>query len=583
MGAVHSGTSALLASLAVCLAASLPFIQTLQSYFLSDDFGLVQLFSKKPTFHFLSLFTRPWTDGIYGIQPDELRPMLALSYQIDSLWGASWPTGYHLSSVALHALNSLLVLAIARRAGGLGLPAATFAGLLFAVLPIHAETVAWISGRADSIPALFYLSAFLAYATWRTKPVPSGWVYAVSVAAFFLALFSKQSAITMLGTLGMYDLLVMRRPVRFSWAWPRPYLPFAALTLGYLGLRYLLFGNVVREHEVTTGTLASFASRQAVFLKTLVLGSPLVEFEFITAELASAGLALTWLGIAVALLMVLAEVRQSRVLNPKRLSPGALSLGTGESGLNTRDPASWPVRGRLLFFGPVWWLICIAPLAVTYNSPRHLYLPSVGVAVGLGVLFHVLWLERRRIGRFAVVLCATALVLASMLALERWVASWRSSADISARISQDVQRELSAAPAGSLLIVGAPVVGANRSIHIWLWMWASPFALQPPFMPAGLAERVSLVEPPDVYCCSREQWLARTRLAVTTWSARQEHPPAIMLRWDAWSGALVRRSELDQPGLRSQVLSLADAASPRDMCERLDAILGTIGHSCETS
>src|SRR5262245_32077138 len=79
----------LAAVLAVCLAAAVPFASTLNSYFLADDFGLIQLFSDKPPLHFLSLFSRPWVEGIYGEAPDELRPIVGVSYQIDALWGAA--------------------------------------------------------------------------------------------------------------------------------------------------------------------------------------------------------------------------------------------------------------------------------------------------------------------------------------------------------------------------------------------------------------------------------------------------------------------------------------------------------------
>lgn len=156
-----------IAALAVAAAAILPLLSTLDAYFIADDFGLIQLFSNKPPLHFLTLFTTPWTETIYGPPADELRPTVQLSYQIDSLWGAGNPFGYHLGSIALHTANALLVLAIARGLARLPWPAATFAGMVFALMPVQAEVGAWISGRADSIPAAFYLGSLLAYGLWR--------------------------------------------------------------------------------------------------------------------------------------------------------------------------------------------------------------------------------------------------------------------------------------------------------------------------------------------------------------------------------------------------------------------------------
>src|SRR5215204_3958881 len=191
------------ALLLVSLVVTLPYLGTLGGYFTGDDFGFVQLYAKERfPVNDLSLFWIDWSQGVWGKPLDELRPTQALSYWLDSHWGAASPTAYHVTNIVIHVLNSLLVLGIGR-AAGLSLLAATFAGSFFAVLAIHAEAVAWITGRADSLPALMYLLTFLAYALWRRSG--TRWLYGLSLAAFFLALYSKQSAITMVGTLVLYD------------------------------------------------------------------------------------------------------------------------------------------------------------------------------------------------------------------------------------------------------------------------------------------------------------------------------------------------------------------------------------------
>ncbi len=154
-------------AVATVAAAVLPFLPALGVYFTGDDFGLVRLFSHKPPPHFLTLFTSSWTEDIYGRVLDELRPLVALSYQMDSVWGAANPGGSHASNLAYHVVNALLVLGLGRAVCGLRWASAGLAAVLFAVLPIHTPAVAWISGRADSIPAAFYVGAFLLWALWR--------------------------------------------------------------------------------------------------------------------------------------------------------------------------------------------------------------------------------------------------------------------------------------------------------------------------------------------------------------------------------------------------------------------------------
>ena len=100
-------------------------------------------------------------------------------------------------------------MAIAMRAAALGVPAAMFAGLVFVLLPVHAESVAWITGRVDSMPALFYLASFLAYVVSGKEG--SRRLYVWLLVLFFVALFTKQNTITMVVTLVGYDVIVGRR------------------------------------------------------------------------------------------------------------------------------------------------------------------------------------------------------------------------------------------------------------------------------------------------------------------------------------------------------------------------------------
>ena len=544
--------------LAVGLAASLPFLSAVRAYFIGDDFGLVWLLSNKPTFHVFTLFHRAWTESIYGIVPDELRPTLALSYQVDSLLGPGNPVGYHLGNIAQHVACALLVYAIGARVVGLPRLGATFAAALFAVLPIQPDTVAWISGRADSLPALFYLAAFLAFALWRrsARTTTGGWRYlALSSLALFLALFTKQSAITLIATLLAYDLLVERRPIRLRLAWLAPYLPCLALTIGYVLLRKVLFDNVVREQELLPGWQLDFLERQGNYINTLLVGSSLTA-RFVPPELILPGQVATWVGLAGALLLTLWQTVQ----------------------VHRGRASAW--LGPLLFFGPIWWLIQVVPLVVTYDSPRHLYLAAVGPCLVAALLLQALWQAEQRPRRLAGSALGVALLLGSLALMQKPLANWNHSASVSEKMRSDLWREAQAAPANSLIVVGAPMVGRSRFYHTWLWMWSAPFAYQPPFMPGDLTQQRLLIEPPDVYCCLRPQWEVRTRATLDRWLA-QAPGPAIVLRWSPQDGELFRETDADDPSLARELRLIAQAPTWVEMCQRLDGILlGTIGISC---
>ena len=121
-----------------------------------------------------------------------------------------------------------------------------FAATIFVLLPVHGETVAWITGRVDSMPALFYMLAFWAFARWRDTGSRSRGRSALSLALLFVALFTKQTTITLVGDPGglgpggpgLADAAVAARPR----------LPAVRAVDGaYLALRLGLFGQVVRE------------------------------------------------------------------------------------------------------------------------------------------------------------------------------------------------------------------------------------------------------------------------------------------------------------------------------------------------
>ena len=90
------------------------------------------------------------------------------------------------------------------------------AGILFVLLPNQAETVAWITGRVDSMPAFFYVASFVTYVRWRGSG--GARLYMWSVFWCFVALLSKQTTITLGPALVLYDVMVARRPIALHMA-----------------------------------------------------------------------------------------------------------------------------------------------------------------------------------------------------------------------------------------------------------------------------------------------------------------------------------------------------------------------------
>jgi dolichyl-phosphate-mannose--protein O-mannosyl transferase len=87
---------------------------------------------------------------------------LRLNY---SVFGEN-PMGWHLTTVAAHAVATAMVFRIALRVLRVRSQAA-IAGLFFAVHPVHVENVSWVSGVVDPLLVIFFLASFLCYLNFR--------------------------------------------------------------------------------------------------------------------------------------------------------------------------------------------------------------------------------------------------------------------------------------------------------------------------------------------------------------------------------------------------------------------------------
>ena len=522
---------------AVCLAACLPYLRTISDYFVQDDFGVVQLLAQKPWSTFPRWFTMPWMEDIWGYIPDEIRPFPAFSYQVTALRGAGAPEGHHLLNIALHAANALLVLGLARCVAGLRTGGAAFAGVAFGLLPVAAESVAWITGRVDTMPALFYVASFLAYARWRQAGQErTVSLYLWSLGWFFLALFSKQNTITMVPALLAYDVVLARRPVRASWAWLRPYIPFVLLTAGFLGLRYLVLGEVLRESQLSSARMAEFGTVATRHLQRIVFGG----VGSIPGP--AAALAGIW-GVATAVSLARADTAgRDRVLR------------------------------ALLYFGVIWLALGIAPaLAAGYESPRHAYLASVGWAVVLGAAFEVVWsasparqLEPR--SWRAVTALGAALILGGYtVGLHRTVSDWNRRAAVSHLAAAELERQVLEAPAGTLVLVGAPVSS---------WEWAAPFVARPPYAASDLTSRAFILTPRALDCCRGRHWEDRVRKDLQAWASRPGG--AILALYVTETGEVRRLTGGEDPELVLLVQVLPEIATGDALDGALTDVLRTL-------
>jgi hypothetical protein len=163
--------------------------------------------------------------------------MVRLSWALDhALWG-SWTAGYHATNLCLHGAAGVLLVALLRRAA-LPAPAALLGALAWVAHPLAASVTAWVSARGDSLMAIFYLAALLAFSA-PGPPTRRSFVTLALLSA--LALGTKEMAASLPLAALLLDRVLLPRPDRALRR--RRLAVVAAVTAAYLVFWALLFAG----------------------------------------------------------------------------------------------------------------------------------------------------------------------------------------------------------------------------------------------------------------------------------------------------------------------------------------------------
>jgi tetratricopeptide (TPR) repeat protein len=394
--------------LLVVLAAVLPFLGTLGNEPVLDD-GWAAL--DNPLVWKLGNAGRIFQE-LYGYAGDPTvrgpyRPLTTLSYALNWAVHGRWTPGFHAVNVALHALASLLVLALARRlfraagevtagreagvasaevmaaAGPSGRweRPALLAALLFAVHPCHVEAVATIFGRTEPLSAAFALGALWLALGWREAP----WRLPAAVLVLSAGVLSKEIALV---TPALFLLAALAAPggaglqaaPGVATAAGRRALAQAAGVAGALSLSVIpyLLGKGTDLAALPNARWFGDAPGSAV---ALTMSRVMGEYWRILAFP-------TFLGGDFAY--------AARLPTIHRPTPGFLVataawlalLGLGAWLLRSRGPRRAPLAGA----GILWTFVGLLPVMQIIPvgvllAERLLYLPSVGFCLAAAALF----------------------------------------------------------------------------------------------------------------------------------------------------------------------------------------------------
>ena len=182
-----SGPQSLLA-LTLGLLVAVSFFPAYQAGFVWDDV----VFTEEPVIRSTSGLKNIWLSPADIQNEGHYWPVTYTTFWLEhKLWGLA-PLGYHIVNVLLHLANVLLLW---RLLGRLSVPGAWIAAAVYAVHPLHVESVVWVIERKDVLSGLFYLGSLLTYIRFvETRRWPA---YALALALFVAGLLSKSVIVTL--------------------------------------------------------------------------------------------------------------------------------------------------------------------------------------------------------------------------------------------------------------------------------------------------------------------------------------------------------------------------------------------------
>lgn len=341
------------------LCAVLPYANTLFNSFVYDDNTQVLHNPYIQNFrHLREIFTTTvWSYvGAQGVT-NYYRPLMTFGYLICYQLFGPLAFGFHLASVALHAASVCALFLVTGRLFEDRRVAFVAAGL-FALHPVHTESVAWVAAVTDLQLTFFYLLTFGCYLrVARPGGGRSGRAQLAMVLSFILTMLAKEQALTLPLVATIYEHFCRADHAKTTWREKLArYLLLWMLAVAYLLFRIRFFGALAPVLQISDLTWYQ------TFLSAVTLAG---QYAW----------KLLW---PVNLCAFYVFRRSTTLLDPRVLAGlGALLLAA------LIFVALWR-RARMASFGLIWMLVTLLPvlnprwLAANVFAERYLYLPSVG-------------------------------------------------------------------------------------------------------------------------------------------------------------------------------------------------------------
>jgi Flp pilus assembly protein TadD len=324
------------------------------------------------------------------------------------------PGPHHLVNVLFHAVNTVLLFLLLLRMTGAHWQS-VFVAALFALHPLHVESVAWVAERKDVLSAFFWMVTLLLYAWYVERP--GRWRYLLTLGAFGLGLMAKPMLVT---------------------------LPFVLLLLDYWPLGRLQFGQAgpmmqQGPRPAVVKPLPRLLWEKVPFIALSAASSIVTLYAQTKAVASIRAVPITFRAVNALWAYVLYLVKMVWPLNLAVIYPlpptltiaQGLFAGAFVGGVSIAVIRS-AKRHPYFLVGWLWYIVMLIPVIGLVQvgsqsmADRYTYLPLIGIFIMLAWGMRIV-AGNDRVRRAAVSAAAIALILACMVCTWFQLGYWKSS------------------------------------------------------------------------------------------------------------------------------------------------------------
>ena len=337
-------------------------------------------------------------------------PLTWLSHMLDvQLFGVD-AGAHHVVNAVFHVANMLLLFVVLRRMTGASGRSAVVAAL-FAVHPLHVESVAWVSERKDVLSTFFWMLTLIAYVRYVERPAARR--YAAVLSLFALGLLSKPMVVTLPFVLLLLDVWPLGRLE--PWRHGRLSLGRGATALRLVREKLPLFALAALSAAITVVVQRRWGAvgGLAEYPLGVRAGNALVSYAAYLAKL-------VWPSNLSAFYPYRATVATSMVVGA-----GALLLAVTIAAVRVSRTRPYALVGWLWFVGTLLPVIGLVQAGLQSMADRYTYVPAIGIFVVAS------WggaeLAARWLGGRLTPIAAGLVVVAFAVAASRQVPVWKDS------------------------------------------------------------------------------------------------------------------------------------------------------------